>query len=102
VIFRGGAIGEEAPVRTIQGARTGCRGPNRRRRREEQRDRRRRSRRSARPRVSPHRGRRRGAHSHESGPKTKLLQIVGVSVDPVRDVLVVSTYSRLPGASPAC
>jgi hypothetical protein len=49
VIFRGGAIGEEAPVRTIQ------------------------------------------------GPKTKLLQVVGVAVDPVRDVLVVSTYSRLPG-----
>ena len=31
------------------------------------------------------------------GPKTKLLQVVGVSVDPVRDLLVVSTYSRLPG-----
>jgi hypothetical protein len=31
------------------------------------------------------------------GPNTKLLQIVGVAVDPVRDLLVVSTYSRLPG-----
>src|SRR5439155_10947934 len=31
------------------------------------------------------------------GPKTKLLQVVGVAVDPVRDVLVVSTYSLLPG-----
>jgi len=31
------------------------------------------------------------------GPKTKLLQVVGVAVDPVRDLLVVSTYSRLPG-----
>ncbi len=31
------------------------------------------------------------------GIKTKLLQIVGISVDPVRDLLVVSTYSRLPG-----
>jgi hypothetical protein len=31
------------------------------------------------------------------GPHTKLLQIVGISVDPVRDLLVVSTYSRLPG-----
>ena len=34
---------------------------------------------------------------HDSGHKTKLLQIVGISVDPVRDLLVVSTYSRLPG-----
>ena len=31
------------------------------------------------------------------GAKTKLLQIVGVAVDPIRDLLVVSTYSRLPG-----
>src|SRR5439155_20173303 len=31
------------------------------------------------------------------GPRTKLLKIVGVAVDPVRDVLVVSSYSRLPG-----
>ena len=31
------------------------------------------------------------------GPKTKLLQVVGVAVDPIRDLLVVSTYSRLPG-----
>ena len=31
------------------------------------------------------------------GAKTKLLQIVGIAVDPVRDLLVVSTYSRLPG-----
>src|SRR2546427_12103826 len=31
------------------------------------------------------------------GPKTKLLQVVGVAVDPTRDLLVVSTYSRLPG-----
>jgi hypothetical protein len=31
------------------------------------------------------------------GPKTQLLQVVGISVDPNRDLLVVSTYSRLPG-----
>src|SRR5206468_8866260 len=31
------------------------------------------------------------------GLTTQLLQIVGVAVDPVRDLLVVSTYSRLPG-----
>jgi len=31
------------------------------------------------------------------GPKTKLLQVVGIAVDPNRDLLVVSTYSRLPG-----
>src|SRR4029450_6863877 len=33
------------------------------------------------------------------GPKKKLLQIVGVAVDPGGDVLVVSTSSRLPGGS---
>ncbi|HVZ21280.1 MAG TPA: hypothetical protein VG871_09480 [Vicinamibacterales bacterium] len=98
VIFRGGANGEEAPVRTLQGARTGL----------------------SRPETvgvdevndeifvgDP--GDRRvlvfkqGANGDTApirtiqGDKTKLLQIVGIAPDPVRNVLVVSTYSRLPG-----
>ena len=98
VIFRGGAIGEEAPVRTIQGARTGLSRPETVAVDEKNNeivvgdpgDRR----------VLVYR---RTADGDSApirtiqGPKTKLLQIVGVAVDPVRDVLVVSTYSRLPG-----
>jgi hypothetical protein len=100
VIFRGGAVGEEAPVRTIQGARTGLSRPETVAVDEKNNeiivgdpgDRR----------VLVYR---RTADGDSApirtiqGPKTKLLQIVGVAVDPVRDVLVVSTYSRLPGGS---
>ena len=98
VIFRGGASGEEAPIRTIQGARTGLSRPETvavdeinneiivgdpgdRRVLVYQR--------TADGNAAPIRT--------IQGPKTKLLQVVGVSVDPVRNVLVVSTYSRLPG-----
>ena len=98
VIFRGGANGEEVPVRTLQGAQTGLSRPETvavdekndeifvgdpgdRRvlvfKRDADGD--------ARPLRTI------------QGPKTKLLQIVGISVDPVRDLLVVSTYSRLAG-----
>ena len=98
VIFRGGATGEEAPVRTIQGARSGL----------------------SRPEtvavdemndeiyVGDPGDRRVLVYKRDAdgdaeplrtiqGHKTKLLQIVGISVDPVRDLLVVSTYSRLAG-----
>ncbi len=98
VIFRGGAIGEEAPVRTIQGARTGLSRPETVAVDEKNNeifvgdpgDRR----------VLVYK---RDADGDASplrtiqGDKTKLLQIVGIAVDPVRDLLVVSTYSRLPG-----
>jgi DNA-binding beta-propeller fold protein YncE len=98
VIFRGGATGEEAPVRTIQGARTGLSRPETVAVDEKNNelvvgdpgDRR----------VLVYR---RTADGDAApirtiqGPKTKLLQVVGVAVDPVRDLLVVSTYSRLPG-----
>jgi hypothetical protein len=98
VIFRGGATGEEAPIRTIQGAWTGLSRPETvavdekndelivgdpgdRRVIVYKRD--------ADGDVKPLRT--------IQGPKTKLLQVVGVAVDPQRDLLVVSTYSRLPG-----
>jgi DNA-binding beta-propeller fold protein YncE len=98
VIFRGGAAGEEAPVRTIQGAATGLSRPETVAVDEKNNeiivgdpgDRR----------VLVYR---RDADGNAvpirtiQGPKTLLLQIVGVAVDPVRDLLVVSTYSRLPG-----
>ena len=98
VIFRGGAAGEEAPLRTIQGAGTGLSRPETVAVDEKNNeiivgdpgDRR----------VLVYR---RTADGDAApirtiqGPKTKLLQVVGVAVDPVRDVLVVSTYSRLPG-----
>src|SRR5262245_16811631 len=98
VIFRGGAIGEEAPVRTIQGARTGLSRPETVAVDEKNNeiivgdpgDRRILVyRRTADGDAAPIRT--------IQGAKTKLLQVVGVSVDPVRDLLVVSTYSRLPG-----
>jgi hypothetical protein len=96
VVFRGGAMGEEAPIRTIQGAGSGL----------------------SRPETvavdEPHNelfvgdpGDRRvlvfkrDADGNAKplrtiqGPKTKLLQVVGVAVDPSRDLLIVSSYSRL-------
>src|SRR5206468_8028446 len=95
--FRGAAIGEEAPVRTIQGARTGLSRPETVAVDEKNNeivvgdpgDRR----------ILVYR---RTADGDSApirtieGPKTKLLQIVGVAVDPVRELLVVSSYSRLP------
>jgi hypothetical protein len=98
VIFRGGAVGEEAPVRTIQGARTGLSRPETVAVDEKNNelfvgdpgDRR----------VLVYR---RDADGDAKplrtiqGPKTRLLQVVGIAVDSNRDVLVVSTYSRLPG-----
>jgi hypothetical protein len=97
VVFHGGATGEEAPIRTIQGAASGL----------------------SRPETvavdekndelivgDPGDRRvlvfRRDADGNAKplriiqGPKTKLLQVVGVAVDPARDLLVVSSYSRLP------
>jgi DNA-binding beta-propeller fold protein YncE len=98
VVFRGGASGEEAPIRTIQGARSGLSRPETVAVDEKNDeifvgdpgDRR----------VLVYR---RDADGDAKplrtiqGPKTKLLQIVGVAIDPNRDVLVVSSYSRLPG-----
>jgi hypothetical protein len=98
VIYRGGALGEEAPVRTIQGARTGLSRPETVAVDEKNNeiivgdpgDRRILVyRRTADGDAAPIRT--------IQGSNTKLLQVVGVAVDPVRDVLVVSTYSRLPG-----
>lgn len=98
VVFRGGAAGEEAPIRTIQGAGSGLSRPETvavdekndelfvgdpgdRRVLVFKRD--------ADGNAQPLRT--------IQGPKTMLLQVVGVAVDPTRDLLVVSTYSRLPG-----
>src|SRR5262245_45598648 len=98
VIFRGGATGEQAPLRTIQGPRTGLSRPETVAVDEKN------SeiivgyrdgghvlvyRRTADGNEAPHRT--------IQGPNTELLQVVGVAVDPVRDLLVVSSYSRLPG-----
>jgi len=98
VIFRGGANGEEAPVRTLQGARTGLSRPETVAVDEKNNE----------IFVGDPGDRRvlvfkRDADGDASpvrviqGPKTKLLQVVGIAVDPVRDLLVVSTYSRLQG-----
>jgi len=98
VVFRGGATGEESPVRTIQGAGSGLSRPETVAV-DEQHDElfvgdpgdrrvlvfRREADGNARPIRTI------------QGPKTKLLQIVGVAVDPKRDLLVVSSYSRLAG-----
>jgi DNA-binding beta-propeller fold protein YncE len=98
VVFRGGATGEEAPIRTIQGAGSGLSRPETvavdekndelfvgdpgdRRVLVFKRD--------ADGNAKPLRT--------IQGPKTKLLQVVGVAVDPSRDLLVVSSYSRLAG-----
>jgi hypothetical protein len=97
-VFRGGATGEEPPVRTIQGAGSGLSRPETvavdethdelfvgdpgdRRVLVFKRD--------ADGNAKPLRT--------IQGPKTRLLQVVGVAVDPIRDLLVVSSYSRLPG-----
>lgn len=98
VIFRGGATGEEAPVRTVQGARTGLSRPETVAVDEKNNE----------LFVGDPGDRRVLVYKRDAdgdakplrtiqGPKTKLLQVVGISVDPNRDVLVVSTYSRLPG-----
>jgi len=98
VIFKGGANGEQPPVRTIQGARTGLSRPETVAVDEKNNE----------LIVGDPGDRRILVYSRDAdgdakplrtiqGPKTKLLQVVGVSVDPVRDLLVVSTYSRLPG-----
>jgi hypothetical protein len=98
VIFRGGANGEEAPIRALQGARTGLSRPETVAVDEKNNE----------IFVGDPGDRRvlvfkRDADGDATpvrmiqGPKTKLLQVVGIAVDPVRDLLVVSTYSRLQG-----
>ena len=98
VIFRGGATGEEAPVRTIQGARSGLSRPETVAVDEKNNE----------IFVGDPGDRRVLVYERTAdgdakpvrtiqGDKTKLLQVVGIAVDPVRDLLVVSTYSRLPG-----
>lgn len=98
VIFRGGATGEEAPIRTIQGARSGLSRPETVAVDEKNNE----------LFVGDPGDRRVLVYARDAdgdakplrtiqGPKTKLLQVVGIAVDPNRDVLVVSTYSRLPG-----
>jgi len=98
VIFRGGASGEEAPIRTIQGARSGLSRPETVAVDEKNDE----------LFVGDPGDRRVLVYKRDAdgdakplrtiqGPKTKLLQVVGVAVDPNRDVLVVSSYSRLPG-----
>jgi DNA-binding beta-propeller fold protein YncE len=100
VIFRGGAVGEEPPIRTIQGAQTGLSRPETVAVDEKNDE----------LIVGDPGDRRVLVYKRDAdgdakplraiqGPKTKLLQIVGVAVDPVRDLLVVSTYSRLPGGT---
>jgi len=100
VIFRGGADGDVAPVRTIQGHLTGLSRPETvavdtrnnellvgdpgdRRILIYKRD--------ADGNAQPIRA--------IQGPKTKLHQIVGIGVDHVRDRIVVSTYSRTGGVT---
>jgi len=98
VIFHGGANGEEAPARTLQGAQTGLSRPETVAVDEKNNE----------LYVGDPGDRRVIVFKRDAdgdarplrtiqGPKTKLLQIVGIAVDPVRDLLVVSTYSRLPG-----
>jgi len=98
VIFRGGAAGEEAPIRTIQGARSGLSRPETVAVYEKNNE----------LFVGDPGDRRVLVYKRDAdgdarplrtiqGPKTKLLQVVGIAVDPNRDVLVVSSYSRLPG-----
>jgi DNA-binding beta-propeller fold protein YncE len=98
VVFRGGATGEEAPIRTIQGARSGLSRPETVAVDEKNDE----------LFVGDPGDRRVLVYKRDAdgdakplrtiqGPKTKLLQVVGIAVDPNRDVLVVSTYSRLPG-----
>lgn len=98
VIFRGGATGEEAPVRTIQGSRTGLSRPETVTVDEKNNE----------IFVGDPGDRRVLVYARNAdgnarplrtiqGAKTRLHQVVGIAVDPVRDLLVVSTYSRVPG-----
>ena len=98
VVFRGGATGEEAPIRTIQGPRSGLSRPETVTVDENNNE----------LFVGDPGDRRVLVYKREAdgdvpplrtiqGPQTKLLQVVGIAVDPNRDVLVVSSYSRLPG-----
>jgi len=98
VIFRGGASGEEAPIRTIQGPLTGLSRPETVAVDEQHHE----------LFVGDPGDRRILIYPRDAdgnvpplrtieGPTTQLLQVVGVAVDPKRDLLVVSTYSRLPG-----
>ena len=87
VIFRGGASGEEAPIRTIQGAWTGLSRPETVAVDEKNNE----------LVVGDPGDRRIIIYKRDAdgdvkplrtiqGPKTKLLQVVGVAVDPMRDV----------------
>jgi DNA-binding beta-propeller fold protein YncE len=98
VVFRGGATGEEAPIRTIQGARSGLSRPETVAVDENNNE----------LFVGDPGDRRVLVYRRDAdgdapplrtiqGPRTKLLQVVGIAVDPKRDLLVVSSYSRLPG-----
>src|SRR5262245_65550046 len=96
VIFRGGATGEEAPARTMQGAQTGLSRPETVAVDEKNNE----------LYVGDPGDRRVLVYRRDAdgdakplrtiqGDKTKLLQIVGIAVDPVRDLRVVPTSSRL-------
>ncbi len=98
VIFRGGATGEQSPIRTIQGPRAGLSRPETVAVDEKNDE----------LFVGDPGDRRILVYKRDAdgdptplrtiqGPKTRLLQIVGIAVDPNRDLLVVSSYSRLPG-----
>jgi hypothetical protein len=98
VVFRGGATGEEAPIRTIQGSRSGLSRPETVAVDETNNE----------LFVGDPGDRRVLVYKRDAdgdapplrtiqGPRTKLLQVVGIAVDPHRDLLVVSSYSRLPG-----
>jgi DNA-binding beta-propeller fold protein YncE len=100
VIFRGGADGEEAPIRTIQGAHTGLSRPETVALDEKNNE----------LFVGDPGDRRVLVFARDAdgdarplrtiqGPKTRLLQVVGIAVDPIRDLLVVSSYSRLAGGT---
>src|SRR5438093_10568097 len=97
-MFRGGTIGEGAPIRTIQGTRSGLSRPETVAVDEKNTE----------LFVGDPGDRRVLVYKRDAdgdapplrtiqGPQTRLLQVVGVAVDPIRDLLVVSTYSRLPG-----
>ncbi|PYR30341.1 MAG: hypothetical protein DMF92_08890 [Acidobacteria bacterium] len=98
VVFRGGATGEEAPIRTIQGPRSGLSRPETVAVDEKNNE----------LFVGDPGDRRVLVYKRDAdgdapplrtiqGPQTRLLQVVGIAVDPNRDLLVVSSYSRLPG-----
>lgn len=98
VVFRGGATGEEAPIRTIQGSWTGLSRPETVTVDEKNDE----------IIVGDPGDRRilvykRTANGNEKpirmiqGSNTKLLQVVGIAVDWNRDLIVAGTYSRLEG-----